>query len=259
MRKSENFYRRDPAKALSGMVGLTLEERGVYNTVLDLLYSTWRPLEDDRAFIAGWCGAAPQKVNPIIRRLIEKGRLIAFEEAGRSYLSDSAFEAERATVKGISETRSGRGKVGEKSEEVGQKSEKDTTSSIENTENQKVVALDKKREEKKESPKPPGGLFDSDFDYFWAAYPKKVAKPSAIKAFAKASKRKPVSDMVAAIERQKTSDRWRRGFVKDPATWLNNDGWDDQLEGMEPSPDGPLEPGTARTPSGLVYRPDAFC
>jgi hypothetical protein len=120
--KRENFYRRDPSKALSGMIGLTLEERGVYNTVLDLLYSTWRPLEDDRAFIANWCGCAVQKLNPIIRRLVEKGRLITFEESGRTYLSDDAFEAERSAVKGGATSRSGRTQTGEKSGEVEEKS-----------------------------------------------------------------------------------------------------------------------------------------
>lgn len=121
MRKKDNFYRRDPAKALSGMIGLSLEERGVYNTILDLLYTTWRPLEDDRRFIANWCGCAVQKINPIIERLIERGRLITFDEAGRTYLSDEAFEAEREAVKGAAKAPKSKG-VGEKSGEVGEKS-----------------------------------------------------------------------------------------------------------------------------------------
>ncbi len=159
--KRENFYRRDPSKALSGMIGLSLEERGVYNTVLDLLYSTWRPLEDDRAFIANWCGCAVQKLNPIIRRLLDKGRLITFDEGGRVYLSDEAFEAERATVKGALPTRSGRGQIGEKSGEVGEKSagveENPPSCQDEVQQNQPVKALEKTREEKSIPPKPPEG------------------------------------------------------------------------------------------------------
>lgn len=166
--KRENFYRREPNKALAGMVGLSLEERGVYNTVLDLLYSTWRPLEDDRGYIANWCGCAVQKLNPIIRRLIERGRLITFEEGGRTYLSDQAFEDERAAVKGGGSTRSGRGKVAEKSGEVGEKSagieENPPTCRDEDQQKQSDAALDKRREDKKEPPNPPEGggqpLFD---------------------------------------------------------------------------------------------------
>jgi len=161
MKKGENFYRRDPSKALSGMIGLSLEERGVYNTVLDLLYSTWRPLEDDRPFLANWCGCAVQKLNPIVRRLIEKGRLVTFTEGGRTYLSDEHFEAERAKVKGASDTRSGRANVGEKSGEVGEKSEGVGQNTglldAETAQNQCDAALDKSREEKKDPPTPQGG------------------------------------------------------------------------------------------------------
>lgn len=253
MRKSENFYRRDPSKALAGMVGLTLEERGVYNTVLDLLYSTWRPLEDDRSFIAGWCGAAPQKVNPIIRRLIEKGRLITFEEGGRVYLSDAAFEAERASVKGVSETRSGRGEVGEKSREVGEKSEKHTTSQDEMPEKQSVARLEKRREEKKETPIPPRGLFGEDFDSFWAAYPKKVGKPQAAKSFAKAIKRSDIRTILAGLDRAKASRDWVKNggqFIPHPTTWLNRDGWNDNEADPDP-------PGTKRLSNGHLFNPAA--
>lgn len=156
--KRENFYRRDPSKALAGMVGLSLEERAVYGTILDLLYQTWLPLEDNRAFIAGWCGCAVQKLNPIIGRLIEKERLITFTEGRRTYLTDAAFETERAAVKGPTKTRSGRAQVGEKSGEVeeksagvGQKSagvgENSPLLDDEIEEIQRLEALDKRREE----------------------------------------------------------------------------------------------------------------
>jgi len=161
MSKRENFYRRDPSKALSGMIGLSLEERGVYNTVLDLLYSTWRPIEDDRRFIANWCGCAVQKLNPILNRLIETGRLITFVEGSRTYVSDEAFEAERTAVKGAAPTRSGRAKVEEKSGEVGEKSA-DVGQNLplldtDNAGNQSVTALEKRRQDKKEPPNPQGG------------------------------------------------------------------------------------------------------
>ena len=175
--KRENFYRRDPSKAMSGMIGLTLEERGVYNTVIDLLYSTWRPLEDDRAFIAGWCGCAVQKLNPIVNRLIEKGRLIAFTEGARTFLSDEAFEAERAAVKGPAKTRSGRGEVAEKSVGVEEKSagvEQNTGLLDDETSgNQSVTALEKTREDQNREERTlpigsdakaswPDGLFEDD-------------------------------------------------------------------------------------------------
>lgn len=154
--KRENFYRRDPGLALAGMATMSLEERGVYNTVLDLLYLTWRPLEDNPAYIAGHCMCAVQKLNPIIRRLVEKGKLIRFTEGGQSYISNPAFEAEREAVKGPAKTRSGRretaaptAQVEEKSAGVEEKSpgveENPTLLGNVIEENQGVTALDKTR------------------------------------------------------------------------------------------------------------------
>lgn len=168
--KRENFYRRDPGLALQGMSSMNLEERGVYNTVIDLLYLTWRPLEDDRGYIAGHCRCAVQKLNPILNRLITAGKLVTFVEDGRSYISNPTFERERVDVKGPAKTRSGRAHVGEKSGEVGQKSdgvEKNSAlldGDIER--NQRDTALEKSRVEKTiDTPPTPqeGGQGDSLF------------------------------------------------------------------------------------------------
>lgn len=159
--KGENFYRRNPGNALAGMVGMTLEERGVYNTIIDLLYLTWRPLEDNRAYIAGHCGCAVQKLNPIIGRLIERGKLITFVEDGATYLSNRAFEAERTAFKGAAATRSGRAKVGEKSAGVSEKSagvgENHPTCDDKVVKNEPVTPLEKRREEKTEKIPVPDG------------------------------------------------------------------------------------------------------
>jgi len=125
VRKRENFYRRDPDKALRGMWGLSLEERGAYNILIDLMYLTWRPLPDDntgdRQQIVAWFGCAAQKVNPIIRSLIEKGRIHRVRIGGKWYLTDDAFEREHTAVKG-EEVRAKSGEVAVKSEEVEEKS-----------------------------------------------------------------------------------------------------------------------------------------
>lgn len=158
--KRENFYRRDPGLALQGMSSMSLEERGVYNTVIDLLYLTWRPLEDDPGYIAGHCRCAVQKLNPILRRLIEREKLVRFVENGRSYISNPTFERERTDVKGPSKTRSGRAGVGEKSGEVWEK-----LASVEKNpalldadieQNQCDTALDKSRVDESRHSEPKG-------------------------------------------------------------------------------------------------------
>lgn len=83
------------------------------------------------------------------------------------------------------------------------------------------------QEQDQETPSPPTGGFDE----FWAAYPKKVGKDAARKAF---EKRKPdvelLAQMMAAIAVQANSEQWRKDggqFIPHPATWLNEGRWMD--------------------------------
>jgi uncharacterized protein YdaU (DUF1376 family) len=48
------WYKRDPNAALQGMMGLSLEERGAYNTILDLIYTSENRLHDDERFMCAW-------------------------------------------------------------------------------------------------------------------------------------------------------------------------------------------------------------
>jgi uncharacterized protein YdaU (DUF1376 family) len=244
MAKRENFYRRDPNKALSGMIGLSLEERGVYNTVLDMLYQTWRPLEDDRRYIANWCGCAVQKLNPIIARLLERGRLITFEEGGRTYISDEAFEAERKAVKGGAGTRSGRAQVAEKSGEVEEKSASVGQNSellgTKTTEKQSIRALEKTREDKNDAnASSVRSVPDDAFMLAWKAYPALGRSRSKSQA-----KTKPVwraaataaggeDRLLAAVRRYLAEDTTYKGDCGPPAfdRWLRDGRWEHWLPG----------------------------
>jgi hypothetical protein len=48
------WYARDPRAALIGMMGLTLEERGAYNTILDLIYVHDGEVIDDETYLLAW-------------------------------------------------------------------------------------------------------------------------------------------------------------------------------------------------------------
>jgi len=69
------WYKRDPDAALVGMAELTLEERGAYNTVLDLIYSTGGNLHDNDQEIAGRLRCHIRVWRRIRRRLMELGKL----------------------------------------------------------------------------------------------------------------------------------------------------------------------------------------
>ena len=76
---------------------------------------------------------------------------------------------------------------------------------------------------------------------FWKAYPRKVAKGAAEKAFARVAVEAAV--LIAAIERQKQSDQWTRDggqFIPHPATWLHQRRWEDEpTVAVAPSPPPP--------------------
>lgn len=69
------------------------------------------------------------------------------------------------------------------------------------------------------------------FDAFWQAYPKKVGKLAAKKAFDKANV--PVETLLDALERQKCGEQWQKDngqYIPNPATWLNQGRWEDECK-----------------------------
>lgn len=69
------------------------------------------------------------------------------------------------------------------------------------------------------------------FASFWSAYPKKTAKPAALKAF-KSAKLKPeeITAILSDIATRSTSDDWTKEsgkYTPNPATYLNQRRWED--------------------------------
>lgn len=65
----------------------------------------------------------------------------------------------------------------------------------------------------------------SDFEIFWNKYPNKEAKKKAKEIWLRA---KPdLNEILKALEWQLVSDKWKRGFIPLPATYLNQERWND--------------------------------
>lgn len=86
------------------------------------------------------------------------------------------------------------------------------------------------------------------FDLFWDKYPKKVKKKKARELWQKLRPDAALASVIlAALERQKCSDRWQRDggqYIPDPTTWLNGRRWEDELFPAEP--ERPTPPDDAR-------------
>ena len=68
------------------------------------------------------------------------------------------------------------------------------------------------------------------FDEFWSAYPKKTAKPAALKAFKAQKINGELPDILRDIEFRVSGDDWRKEggkYVPNPATYRNQRRWED--------------------------------
>ena len=75
------------------------------------------------------------------------------------------------------------------------------------------------------------------FEKFYLAYPKKKAKPSALKAFKKINpNHKLLNFILKDIERKKKSEQWLKNsgqYIPYPATYLNNERWNDEEDNKQ--------------------------
>jgi hypothetical protein len=69
------------------------------------------------------------------------------------------------------------------------------------------------------------------FEEFWRAYPRRVAKKDALKAWQQIRPNLHAKIM-SAIAEQRKSEQWRKDggqFVPYPASWLRGERWDDEI------------------------------
>ena len=64
------------------------------------------------------------------------------------------------------------------------------------------------------------------FDEFWTTYPRKLDKAKAFRAFRSALKRAKLEDILAGVIAYRNDPKRDPDYTKYPATWLNNDAWE---------------------------------
>ena len=65
--------------------------------------------------------------------------------------------------------------------------------------------------------------------------------------------------MLRAIETQRQSDTWQRGYIPNPATWLNQRRWEDEPDGVpapaaQQTPHSPPPPTPVLDPNGDITK-----
>ena len=91
-----------------------------------------------------------------------------------------------------------------------------------------------KQSQRETSPKAPKGAEPVGFDEFWKAYPRKAAKPAAIKAWVKLNPNdETFRKILESVKTQAASPDWLKDggqFIPYPATYLNGRRWEDLFE-----------------------------
>jgi len=75
------------------------------------------------------------------------------------------------------------------------------------------------------------------FDKFWAEYPKKQAKITAVVAWKKHVTKSAIPDVMKGLSMAKKSEQWTKDggkYIPMPSTWLNQHRWEDEYD-IEPS------------------------
>jgi len=81
-------------------------------------------------------------------------------------------------------------------------------------------------------------IYTSDFLSFWSAYPRKVGKRAAFKAWNKINLPTLIV-ILESIERHKQMDQWKdEKFIPHPATWLNQGRWEDEIDEQKEAGNG---------------------
>ena len=107
-RDQYKWYRRDPSRALAGMRELNIEQRGVYCTLIELVYEARGPIADNDVSRAHDCKCNVRTYRRIKTELIDMERIVVDEEAGTIYDERAIRELVKADM--LSERQSRRGK-----------------------------------------------------------------------------------------------------------------------------------------------------
>lgn len=109
---SAPWYKCFPRDFNEGMVGLTLEERGAYITIINLIYSRSGPIPEDEWWLTSQLGCTTRAWAKVRAALIMKGKLYTVEVDGKPHLMNARADAEINVRQKVSQENSAAGKKG---------------------------------------------------------------------------------------------------------------------------------------------------
>lgn len=223
------FY---PSDWLAGTRGLSAAETGVYITLIAMMYEREAPLDRDETRLARLCGIPAPGFSRALSVLIDEGKILV-TDAGL-WNARVELECKKREEKQVSARQSAKARWAKKDSENNDSADANAMrTQCERNANHNQI---QKEEEKREDPTDllvPQAARTTRFDDFWNAYPhrdgRKKNRAGAIKSFTRAVKSgTPDHVIIAGAKRAHSDGEVQRGYARDPTTWLNQRGWEDQ-------------------------------
>lgn len=231
---------------------LSCAEMGAYDRLLDHIYATEQPLPGDLDACCRIARAMDRGERKAVESVLEQ----FFSRVDGVYTNDRAcYEIRKARPK--MEAARANGAKGGRPSGTQQKpsgladglpagTQDEPISKAPQTQTQSSSSL-----RSEEHPKPRrrgrGSVELPEFERFWQAYPRKIAKQAAAKAFAQARPdAELLNTILAAVADQARSEQWLKEggrYVPHAATWLNGRRWEDQATELTAASTGSMFDG----------------
>ena len=213
------YYKAYPRDFIEGTIGMSFELKGAYRLVLDLIYMQGGNLPDDARYISGQLGCSIRKWKSLRDDLVAAGKI----QVSGEFLRNKRAEKELETLAKLQETKRENRAAANKNKDLGKRPSDHTEPEPDKKEDTNVSS------QKRARSAPEG------FDEFWQAYPHrggvKRGRAVAEKKYRAAVRSGIKPDyLVSAAHRYGLDRQVRDGYAKDPATWLNQRGWDDEID-----------------------------
>lgn len=78
-------------------------------------------------------------------------------------------------------------------------------------------------------------MSEEDFEAFWKEYPVKEEKKKSREKFLKLPKALFPTIIQSIALNKTTNEKWLKGFIKQPTTWINGECWNDEIASILPS------------------------
>ena len=195
-----HYYQHHIGDFLRDTSSLSQANAFSYLKLLWMYYDTEAPLPDDPEYLAFKIGASIEDVKQILK---------GFFTLENGVWNQRRCDAEIAKFR----LKSYRAKT---ANQIRWQSKMDTVSEPDQIATNKPITNNKE--------------YIDRFDTFWKHYPRKVAKPNALKAWLKLKPDDALTKtIISAISNQNLASREQQ-FIPHPASWLNAQRWEDEIK-----------------------------